>query len=434
MHRWLTIFTLIGCCCVTCSKARSPCKGLHSATSDVHGLIGENISLTCKVPTNCIRGYWRYDNTSNAKWLLPGQYSGDTYLFRFNSSEGLYTLHIHNTNERVEGFYTCLCDDYYGNRTTHACFNLSVHVEHCPISVQINGEKRVFDSCSTRREAEILDVKVNDNVTIKCDDEAERSTNCSHIGKRFSFTVNPYHHLCSFSCRPKKEGVNHEVISIILNVTDNVISTSTMKLYANIFSSTITASRTAWPSLEMISIKPPSQDTPVTTKIKTRATSSLFTQLPSHSFNLSHIIIQSSLILVFGIVVLSTCACVLFYKTGVCKSTLRFNTQTAGDVYHDILEMQSPDTNLVYTRQIYHRTDLENNGVILSDIDDITNDSVGFQFYDEPDAYFTVNKVGPKVSMDGTVGKAVYNKVQKTPVEMTCTLSYSPNTGGDMDT
>ncbi|KAJ8031475.1 hypothetical protein HOLleu_24673 [Holothuria leucospilota] len=150
--------------------------------------------------------------------------------------------------------------------------------------------------------------------------------------------------------------------------------------------------------------------------------------------NLLHIIIPSSLLLVFGIVVLVTCAFVLFYKTRVCKSSLQDNTHADGDVYDDIEEMQSPDTNSFDTRHSNHENDLEETDIILSDIDDIKNDSVEFQFYDEPDAYFTVNKVGPDVSTDGAVGKAVYNLVQKNPVEMKCNMSYSPNTGGDMDT
>ncbi|KAJ8031467.1 hypothetical protein HOLleu_24663 [Holothuria leucospilota] len=238
MYRLLTIFILIGCCCVTCCQAESPCQGFYGATSDVRGLIGENISLICKVPTNCIRGYWKHDNTINPMWLLPEQYSGDTYLFRFKSLEGLNTLHMYNINERVEGFYTCLCDDYYGNRTTNACFNLSVHVEHCPISVQINGEKRVLDRCGIRKEEEMVHVEVNETITIKCDDEAERRTNCSHIGKRMSFTVKPSHHLCCFSCRPKNDKLKRIYNSVILNVMNKVILISTEKLYTEIFSST----------------------------------------------------------------------------------------------------------------------------------------------------------------------------------------------------
>ncbi|KAJ8031469.1 hypothetical protein HOLleu_24666 [Holothuria leucospilota] len=410
MYCWLAIFTLISCCCVTRCKTESPCRGsrFRGATSYVCRLIAENISLTCNVPTNCTRGLWKYDNTINATWLVPEEYSGETYLLGVNSSEGLNTLHIYNINERVEGFYTCFCEDYNRNRTTHGCFNLSVHVVHCPISVLIKGEKLVLDRCGVRNEAEMVDVEVNENITIKCDDEAERITNCSHTGKRVSFTVNPSHHLCGFSCRPKNESVQRKVNWVILNVMNKVIITSTAKLYTEIFSST-----KAHLIGDVSGNVPPDQ---------------------RWISNILHIIMPSSLVLVFGIVVLTTCACVLFYKTRAGKLSLQCDTHSDGDVYDDVEEMQPPDTSSFDTRHSEHGTDLEDADVILSDIDDITNDSVGFQFYDEPDAYFTVNKVGPKVSMDGTVGKAVYNKVQKTPVEMKCAMSCSPNTGGDMDT
>ncbi|KAJ8031462.1 hypothetical protein HOLleu_24658 [Holothuria leucospilota] len=73
--------------------------------------------------------------------------------------------------------------------------------------------------------------------------------------------------------------------------------------------------------------------------------------------------------------------------------------------------MQSPDTNSFNTRHSDQGTDLEDNDVILSDIDDITNEFLGFEFYDEPDAYLTVDTIGTDVSMDGADEKVVYNTV-----------------------
>ncbi|KAJ8031461.1 hypothetical protein HOLleu_24657 [Holothuria leucospilota] len=229
MSRWLTFFLLISFHCLTCSKAKSPCRGsrFRGATSNVHGVIGEDISLKCNVSENCTRGYWKYDNTIKATWLVPEAYNNDTYLLASNSLEGLNTLHIYNINESVEGFYTCSCDDRKGRRADHACFNLSVHVVHCPIVVQINGKKHVLDKCSLWDAEEMVDVKVNENITIKCDEKRNRRTNCSHIRKPFKFTVNSSYHLCHFWCSSKKEYVKSEVFSIILNVMDNTISDTT---------------------------------------------------------------------------------------------------------------------------------------------------------------------------------------------------------------
>ncbi|KAJ8031463.1 hypothetical protein HOLleu_24659 [Holothuria leucospilota] len=226
MSRWLTFVFLISCYCVTFFKVGSPCRGswFDGTTSDVCGVMGENISLTCKVPLNCTRGFWKYDYTINITWLIPDLYSGDTYLFDFNSSQGVNTLYINNINGSVAGFYTCLCDDHNQKRTTHECYNLSVL--QCPISMGINGEKHVFDKCSVKGVLEIVDVTINENITIKCDEKGKK-TNCSHIGKPFKFTVNSSYHLCRFWCSSKKECVKSEVFSIILNVMDNTISDTT---------------------------------------------------------------------------------------------------------------------------------------------------------------------------------------------------------------
>ncbi|KAJ8031468.1 hypothetical protein HOLleu_24665 [Holothuria leucospilota] len=224
MSRLTVLFLLISFYCITCFKAENPCQGFYGATSHVHGVIGENISLTCHVSANCPRGYWKYDDNINPTWLVPKQYSGDTYFF--NTSQGLTTLHIVNINDNVEGFYTCLCDYHNRSGIAHACYDLSVHVVQFPISVQINGEKHVFDICSKRSKAEMVDVEVNDNITIKCDDEAERRTNCLNMTKHISFIVKPSYHLCKFSCRPKGNSAKRELKWISLNVKNQNNSTT----------------------------------------------------------------------------------------------------------------------------------------------------------------------------------------------------------------
>ncbi|KAJ8031470.1 hypothetical protein HOLleu_24667 [Holothuria leucospilota] len=179
----LLTFLLIFCHRTACVSDENPCSGFLGATSDVHGVIGESITLTCNVTTNCDRHYSKYDNTTKARWLLPEYYSDDTYFFSFNSSQRLQFLHVNNINDSMAGFYTCFCDDHNGNRTAQACFNLSVYEVQCPVCVLINGEKRVFDRCSMRSTLEMIDVEVNQNITIECDDGAKRKTNCSRLSK-----------------------------------------------------------------------------------------------------------------------------------------------------------------------------------------------------------------------------------------------------------
>lgn len=177
MSRWLSFFLLISCYYMTCIKAERPCQGFRGAASDVGGVIGENISMPCSVSTNCDIGYWKYDDIINPMWLL---HSSDTYVINFDSSQGLNTLHIYIINGCVAGSYTCLCDDRYGNRTTHACFNLFVHTVQCPIRVKINNNNRVSHRCIVASKMEMIDVNLNANITIKCDGELKRKTNCSH--------------------------------------------------------------------------------------------------------------------------------------------------------------------------------------------------------------------------------------------------------------
>ncbi|KAJ8031476.1 hypothetical protein HOLleu_24674 [Holothuria leucospilota] len=179
----LLTFLLIFCHRTTCVSDENPCSGFLGATSDVRGVIGESITLQCNVTTNCDRPCWKDDNTTKARCLLPEYYSDDTYFFSFNSSQCLQFLHINNINDNMAGFYTCLCDDHNGHRTAQACFNLSVYEVQCPVSVLINGVKRVFDRCSTRSTLEMIDVEVNQNITIECDGGIKRKTNCSHLSK-----------------------------------------------------------------------------------------------------------------------------------------------------------------------------------------------------------------------------------------------------------
>ncbi|KAJ8031471.1 hypothetical protein HOLleu_24668 [Holothuria leucospilota] len=389
MSLWLTLFILISCNYVTCSKTESPCHGFHGTTLDVRGVIGEYTSLTCNVPTNCTRGLWKYDDTINPMWLLAGEYSGDTYRFSFNPLRGVNTLHIYNINGSVAGLYNCLCDDDNGRRTVQACFNLSVHAVSCPMIVQINGEKRVFDRCGMRSVVEMIDVEVKKNITIKCE-KAKRTTNCSHIGKGFSFTVNPSHHQCRFSCIPKK-GVKRVVISIILNVRDNVISTSTMKLY------TKTIPLTNLGNLTSCDGSPSTLYTPLQIHDLTVNVPSYIPHTSRWTINILilHIIIPSSITLVFGMVVLSTCAYVLFHKIGVCTSSIQYNAQTADNIYHDIVEMQSPDINSFYITCIDHQTDLGDNEIALLSTSDSSGNNRGASHFNEtPDTHCTFNTIG----------------------------------------
>ncbi|KAJ8031622.1 hypothetical protein HOLleu_24871 [Holothuria leucospilota] len=175
---------------------------LFVAYADGHCCRHENIQseraaeIDCDLPPSCTTGEWTKTGLSAKSKTLSAKNcsrcEGKFNVTDYIDSKGKYksSLKFLNATWRVEGTYTCSCENSPQNsddtNDVSSCHTISVYVD-CHINIAIDNSEVVIQGNSlTETRLHTLVVKAGAKVIFTCSNDAKMRTseNCTDFGKK----------------------------------------------------------------------------------------------------------------------------------------------------------------------------------------------------------------------------------------------------------
>lgn len=198
-------------------------------SSEVTGVLGENVSVSCTFQRYCEHLFWR--NESSQLYIAHIGSTQTTAVKSYVDVRGdTSVLYIRQSTFDDAGFYKCFCFVSGIPTGDDICYDLQLI---CQIKVNVNGELMIFKgSLPSRFSLHVVNVTENDKVIIDCPDGTHLQRKCTDgtDQQSFQFTVTSSYHNCQLSCiTPTSSGELasrcHD-ISIKLQVSSNGMSTA----------------------------------------------------------------------------------------------------------------------------------------------------------------------------------------------------------------